>query len=186
MLRDPRVRHACWRVVPLETPRILRHCPTCGTARPFRCSERFRLNANGRRLDAWLLYRCADCDFTWNRPLHERVDADALGAATIRELQENDRAAAWRHAFDRDALARLGVRLDESVPWRVDRDDPEATTVQLDLPYPLRVRLERLLAAELGASRRELRAWARAAGSGVRDRDLRRPARHGQVLVLPS
>ena len=57
---------------PRTPPRPWLACSRCRGIKPFRCSEKFRLNANGKRLDAWLIYRCASCDNTWNRPVLER------------------------------------------------------------------------------------------------------------------
>ena len=57
---------------PRTPPQPWLACSRCRDIRPFRCSEKFRLNANGKRLDAWLIYRCGSCDNTWNRPVLER------------------------------------------------------------------------------------------------------------------
>ena len=62
----------CWRVVPLEPPRVIRRCAHCNAPRRFVSTDRFRLNAQQRRLDVWLLYRCVVCAATWKHPLFER------------------------------------------------------------------------------------------------------------------
>ena len=63
-----------WRILAPDPPLAVRRCRRCDRARPFRSSGRFRVNANGRRLDIWLVYRCTACEASWNRPVHERVD----------------------------------------------------------------------------------------------------------------
>ena len=55
---------------------------TCGDSRRFRSSGKVRLNANGRKLDAWLIYKCESCDRTWNLPLLERAVVGGLDPAT--------------------------------------------------------------------------------------------------------
>ena len=45
-----------WRVVPLHTPRVIRRCSRCDTTRNFACTEKFRVNAQKRLLDVWLIY----------------------------------------------------------------------------------------------------------------------------------
>ena len=58
-----------WTVTPKFTPQPLRACNRCGAVTPFRSSGKIRLNANRKRIDAWLIYRCTACDKTWNRPI---------------------------------------------------------------------------------------------------------------------
>lgn len=74
-----------WTIVPQTAPQPWRHCRRCGGTRRFRTGGKIRLNANGKLVDAWLIYRCAACDDTWNRPILERrplrtIDPDVLGA----------------------------------------------------------------------------------------------------------
>ncbi|MGK6315295.1 DUF1062 domain-containing protein [Neorhizobium sp. DT-125] len=50
-----------WTVIPKSPPRPILSCAGCGSQRPFRSSGRIRLNASGKRLDAWLIYKCTAC-----------------------------------------------------------------------------------------------------------------------------
>jgi hypothetical protein len=61
-----------WTIIAHTEPQPILNCSRCSGARPFRSSGLFRLNANGKRLDAWLIYRCAACDNAWNRTIFER------------------------------------------------------------------------------------------------------------------
>src|SRR5687767_7347001 len=106
-----------WTVLPLATPRVLRRCPRCDQERPFASSDAFRVNANGRRLDAWLIYRCVACDTTWNCTILSRVTPEEIGAARLDALHTNDRAAAWACAFDLALVARAGGRVAPAVPY---------------------------------------------------------------------
>lgn len=171
-----------WRVVPLRTPHVVRPCPRCDAPRAFASSDRFRVNASGRRLDVWLIYRCLDCDFTWNLTVVERTAPEAIGAARLDAFHGNDRHAAWSCAFDAALLERAGARLETSTPVRVERDALPAgrATVTLALPFPVRIRLDRLLAQELGVSRSTLPGLVDAA------RALRRPVFDGQVVRLAA
>jgi acetyl esterase/lipase len=67
-------------VLPVRTPHVIRTCPRCNTRRAFASSDRFRVNASGRRLDVWLIYRCAYCDVTWNLTVVERSTPESIGA----------------------------------------------------------------------------------------------------------
>ncbi|WP_312032682.1 DUF1062 domain-containing protein [Sinorhizobium psoraleae] len=130
--------------------------------RSFRSSGKVRLNANGRTLDAWLIYRCSGCGNTWNRPIFERRNIRDLDRATLEALQCNDpdRVRGW--AFDLDALRRKAQSVDEcadaDVRKEVLSECNACTTLQIDLavPFATGLRLDRLLARELGTARSEL------------------------------
>jgi hypothetical protein len=159
---------AVWMVHALEAPRVPRRCPRCDAPRRFVSSGKFRLNAQKRRVDVWLIYNCPDCDDRWNAPIACRALPEEI--AGYARYQENDPATAWSCAF-----AVGGADL--AVPWRVERDagDPPLT-VELRLADRVHVRLDRLLAAELGLSRAEVAR--RASG------DLRRAVWNGQVVKI--
>jgi hypothetical protein len=176
-----------WRIVPVETPRVRRHCPRCGAPRWFRSSDAFRVNARQRRVDVWLIYRCGDCDATWNREVFTRALPRDIGAGLYHRLQHNDRETAWRMAFDVSTLVRLGVEVDADCPVMVERigTGGHGETIALELAHPCHVRLDKLLAAELGWSRSRLRRAVERGEVRVEPGGaaaLRRPARDGQVI----
>ena len=153
-----------WRVLALRPPRALRPCAGCGGIRPFDPSGRFRVNAQKRRLDVWLVYRCARCDGTWNLEVLARVRPDAVDPEQLSRFHANDTEAALAVAFDTARLARAGARVEAVGGYRVERADGPwpgphegGPAVRLELATPCAVRLERLLAAELGLSRAALR-----------------------------
>src|SRR5262247_3658903 len=90
---------AVWSVVALEAPRVDRRCPRCGGPRRFVSSDKFRINAQKRRLDVWLIYKCEACDFTWNLTVLERVLPEEIDAGRYRRFLDNDREEAWACAF---------------------------------------------------------------------------------------
>lgn len=174
-----------WRVRPLAAPQVLRHCASCARTRAYAPSDDFRVNAQQRRLDVWLLYRCLVCDDTWKRSVLRRVTPGAIAPELLAAFLRNDPAAAWEAALAPDPALQL-VPATEVVVERPALG-PGALRVRLTVPLPCGVRLDRLLAAELGCARGEI---ARRAGDGgiVIDpggaRALRRPPRDGTRLVL--
>jgi hypothetical protein len=161
-------------VHPERTPHVVRSCPRCGCARPFVSSDRFRVNASGRKLDVWLIYRCAHCDFTWNLTVLERMTPETIGPPRLAAYHDNDRETAWRCAF--------AVQTDDDVPVRVERAPlppaPATIAIRFELVHEVKVRLERLLANELGLSRSQV------ARNVEDERMLRRPVRNDQVVVV--
>lgn len=185
-----------WRVVPLATPTVIRHCAKCGRVSRFVCSEMFRLNAQHRKVDVWLIYRCAVCETTWNCTIFSRRAPEEIGGELYPRLQENDRDTAWRYAFDLSLLERAGGRADAEVPVQVQHIPSNGMSgvsgrlrVVLELLYPCHIRLDRLLAEELQVSRACVERWIEGGALEVLPAEahvLRRPARHGQMLLLTN
>jgi hypothetical protein len=180
-----------WQVVALATPLVARHCPRCGGVRPFASSGRFRINAQKRRLDVWLIYKCAHCQATWNLEVRKRCLPADLPPELFACFQKNDQATAWAHAFDRRLLDRAGARVDLEVPTRIDRPSfpPPGISlaVELRFEHPCTVRLDRLVCGELAASRSRLDQLAKQGLIRLvadESRAWRRPARAGQCLEI--
>ena len=182
------------RVIALETPRIVRHCIGCGQQSRFVSSDRFRLNANQRLIDVWLIYRCLQCETTWNYPLLSRCRPQDIGAALYHQLQANDQAVAWRYAFDAQRFQQLHISADFAVPYRVEYH-PEAPAIDrghpvnllLELVAPCHVRLDRLLAGALDISRTQVQRWFKQGRLGVypeAPQALRKPAKSGQLIAI--
>lgn len=183
-----------WAIVPKTAPRPLINCNRCGTVKAYRSSGKFRVNANGKRIDVWLIYRCVDCDNSWNFGIFERRNRREIEPALLQALESNDTALARRHAFDVVALRRRVARVEEFFDVAIHKqrlgDMRETATVlelQLGLEMPTSLRLDRLLAGELGISRSKLQALEQKRLLVV-DPDaakaLRKPARDGATIRI--
>lgn len=166
-----------WIVRPCEPPRLRRYCPGCGQVRAFVCSGRFRMNAQKKTLDVWLKYRCAHCECTWKAPILERVPSSRLDTSLREAFERDDPAIVARYAFDvarwrRDIIEAVH---DESVA--VERLAVECecaasahACLRFETPFVCDVRLDRLLANELGVAR----AW------------LHRKFGEGAIVIAPD
>lgn len=184
----------CWRIIPLEPPRVVRHCAKCGQIRAFACSDNFRLNAQQRKIDVWLIYRCLTCESAWKCTIFTRCTPEEIGKELYARLQHNDRDLAWRYAFDFSLLHRLGVQVDAVVKFRVERIplngarvDKGEQKIRLELVQPCSVRLDRLLVEALNVPRTRLQRWC---DRGLlctwpeEKNMLRKPIRNGQIIWL--
>ena len=132
--------------------------------RAFRSSDRIRLNANGRKLDAWLIYKCLICQKTWNRPILERRNVRGIDPALLDALQSNDRDWIRAETFNIEALRRHSPRVDEFAEFDIAKQIRHQTAdwtrleIELMVPLPISTRLDRLLASELKVSRSRLQA----------------------------
>ncbi|WP_313530834.1 DUF1062 domain-containing protein [Shinella sp.] len=182
-----------WTVIPVHAPQPVLACSTCASPRPFRSSDRLRLNANGKKLDAWLIYKCTQCDKTWNRPLFERRNIREIDPATLQALQSSDAQWARRHAFDLDALRRKTSRIEVFPECVVEKTMLGACAgegnleIVFSVPLPSQLRLDRLLASELAISRSRLQTLDVAGALHVQPTSkdaLRRPVSHGSAVHI--
>jgi hypothetical protein len=192
-LRPDRMEPVVWRITPLTTPRIHRHCPHCGDRR-FASTDRFRLNANKQLIDVWLIYRCETCEATWNLTILTRTRQRDIDPDLLERMTRNDPETARACALDAALLSRAGARTAASEQVLIDQtsgDLPRARSsgarVTIDMPHPCRLRLDRLLATHLGLPRSSI---ARQAARGAiaiipaHPRPLSRPVRDQLIILL--
>jgi len=165
-----------WQVAPLRPPLVRRHCGRCSSEMPFACSMKFRTNAQKKRIDVWLIYRCSACDEVWNLPIFERVGIGDLPPHTFDAIARNDSVLALRAAFDWRLLERHGVYPEDcpeaAVEWQVASGQPETARtaeISIRLVRPWRARLDRFLAQQPGLGRT----------------GLARLHENGQLTILP-
>lgn len=175
-------RRVQWTIVPRVAPQPWLNCNRCGGPKPFRSSGKIRVNANGKRLDAWLIYKCTACDGTWNRPVVERQPVPAALAA----LRDSEAALVRRLEFDIGALRRHAGRIeqfDDVVVTRTVLSESVLPARRLEIlcivPEPTALRLDRLLARELQVSRSRLRLIVPDISP-----DLRKPVRDGLCVSI--
>jgi hypothetical protein len=151
-----------WTVIPQIAPQPWIACSGCGGLRAFQSSGKIRLNANGRKLDAWLVYKCLTCEKTWNRPIFERQNVRDIDPVILEALQSNDPQWIRAETFNLEALRRKSQRVDEFSEVDIEKvllqETHNWTTLEIELvvPFPTSIRLDRLLASELKVSRSRL------------------------------
>jgi hypothetical protein len=176
-----------WTILPRIAPQPWLNCNRCGEPTRFESSDKVRVNAQGKRLDAWLVYNCTTCKNSWNRPLFERRNIRDIDPSLLDALLTNGLDYVRRVAFDLEDLRRKSERIEEFPDVDIRKETFEASgqrphTLELWLVAPLRVscRLDRLLATQLGLSRSRVEELAT---SGIVQipiggiRMLRRPVR---------
>ena len=86
--------------------RVYHRCGGCGRKQEFVNSGRFRVNANGNRIDVWLIYRCKKCKHSWNVTVFERVSPAKIPPGLYDLFLENDEDTAARYGNDIAFLKR--------------------------------------------------------------------------------
>jgi hypothetical protein len=150
-----------WLVYPTGLPLIRRRCLRY-TSATYRANGKFRVNANGKLLDVWLLAVCVGCGQTCKLTVLERVHVRAIDPSTLTRFHDNDLELAARLLQDPGLLRRNGVTLDWDGAWAlqktmVDVSDAEVIDTSVRFVQRIPIRLTTLLSAGLDVSRSEVR-----------------------------
>ena len=182
-----------WTIVPQMAPQPWLNCNRCGGLKRFRSSEKIRVNANGKRIDAWLIYKCTSCDRTWNRPILERRHVRTIDRRFLMSLHANEPRLARRLAFDAEDLRRRAGHVEEfdNVVLKDVLSESIMPIRRLEIlctvPEPTRLRVDRLLATELHLSRSRIQSLERTGELIVFNdgsRVLRKAVRDGPCLTI--
>lgn len=159
-------RTALWVIRELGLPAIVKGCVACAATR-HRPTGKFRVNANGKLLDVWMLICCVQCGRTSKIPVYERTRAQSLQGERLAMFENNDPAMVRDLAMDATLASKAAYQLDWSGTWELDTGarcrEPErpglaplTILIRFELPAPIRV--EKLLTTGFGLSRSAIRS----------------------------
>jgi hypothetical protein len=146
--------------MPTCLPLVLRRCHTCASGR-FRTSGKFRVNANHKLIDAWLLALCTDCGDTSKLTVLERMNVRSVRPELLDRMHDNDPDLAAEVLRDPVVRRRNHIALDWEGAWRLDTGgsdhlDREVLDVSVRFAARIPVRPVRLVAEGCGLSRAEV------------------------------
>ncbi|OAR22776.1 hypothetical protein A8W25_24685 [Streptomyces sp. ERV7] len=149
-----------WVVIPTCLPLVLRRCHTCASE-SFRANGKFRVNANHKLMDAWLLVLCTACGDTAKLTVLERMNVRSVRPALLDRLHRNDPGLAAELLQDPVVRRRNRIALDWDDAWRLDTGgsdhlDREVIDVSVRFAARIPVRPVRLIAEGCGLSRAEV------------------------------
>jgi hypothetical protein len=150
-----------WLVHLTDLPLIRRRCLRCTSAQ-YRSHGKFRVNANGKLLDVWLLALCVGCGKTVKLTVLERLHVRAVDASTLTRFHDNDLELAAKLLGDPGLLRRNGVTLDWDGAWAlqmttVDVSEAEVIDISVRFVQRIPIRVTTLLSVGLDVSRSEVR-----------------------------
>ncbi|WNI30659.1 DUF1062 domain-containing protein [Streptomyces sp. ITFR-6] len=149
-----------WVVMPTCLPLVLRRCHTCASG-TFRANGKFRVNANHKLLDAWLLALCTTCGETTELTVLERAHVRSIRPELLDRMHDNDPGLAAELLQDPALRRRNRIALDWTDAWRLDTGEPAADAdhdvIDVSVRFAARipVRPVRLIADGWGLSRAE-------------------------------
>lgn len=147
-------------VLPTRLPLVRRRCPACASEH-FRASGKFRVNANHKLIDAWLLVLCTGCGDTAKLTVLERTTVRVIRPELLDRLHDNDPGLTAELLQDPVVQRRNRIALDWDGAWRLDTGgsdhrDHEVVDVSVRFAARIPVRPVRLIAEGCGLSRGEV------------------------------
>ncbi len=91
--------------------KILYSCGGCKRKTQFVNTKRFRVNANGNKLDVWLIYQCEKCKHTKNLTIYERRKPGKISPEEYERFLANDEELAEEYGRDMEFFARNKVEV---------------------------------------------------------------------------
>ncbi len=176
-----------WEVKPRNTPLLKRKCKHCDSNR-FYCSEKFRMNAQKKKIDIWLIYRCIKCDNTYNMTIFSRTKPELINKDLFTKFLQNDKELAWKYAFSRETSRTNNVELDfGSVEYDIQYDnisvediinfDSKIVSFKIKYPFDFSLKLSSVIRICLKLSANKLNKLIEAKVISIQEKHLQKKHR---------
>ena len=155
-----------YEIIPKESFTVIRNCSGCGRKSYFKNTKRFRVNANGNKLDVWLIYYCEKCKHTLNLAIYERQKASSVPEKEYQSFLSNDEELAERYGRNLRLFAKNKAEIDfERADYQYVKLSEARETdayggravIIIRNPYGLKVRPEKQIAEILIMSRSQVK-----------------------------
>lgn len=155
------LRKIKYRIVPDDSFDIVYNCSGCGCKTSYKNTNRFRVNANGNKLDVWLIYQCSKCKHTKNLAIYERQNPTRIQQEEYQLFLANDEELAKEYGRNFQFFMKNHVEVDHEAiryHYEMEAEEKDITFQKGDLlmienSYGLRIRSEKLVSEVLGISR---------------------------------
>lgn len=145
-----------WEIQYCNLPAVLRYCKKCAQKSEYVCTEEFRVNAQRKALDIWLIYKCIRCNTTWNSTIYSRVSPQKLGADLLEQFHCNHKSLAMQYGMDIPLLRRNGAEIKMPAYQVIGADVflEKPVTIKIKSQYVLPFKIASILRTKLGISKR--------------------------------
>lgn len=185
-----------WVVKAQNTPLLKKKCNHCDSDR-FYCSDKFRLNAQKKNIDIWLIYRCVKCNTRYNMTLFSRIRTESVSKEIFNRLSENDTDLAWEYAFSRETRRKNNAEADlESVAYEIQFDEiplaemmaseSEILSFKINCPFEFNLRLSTVIRTCLQLSSGKMNQLIDANAVFIHDRPLQKKhkVQNGDIVKI--
>lgn len=145
---------------------VIRSCPKCGGKTHYINTKKFRVNANGNKLDIWLIYQCVECKHTLNLAIYERKKVSSVPREEYQCFLNNNEQLAEMYGKNMQLFRTNKADIDfEKLHYDfVKRQETtessgfgEQIVITIKNPYQLKIRSEKQIAMVLGLSRSQVK-----------------------------
>lgn len=184
-----------WEISVKSTPLLIKKCSHCNSTR-FYCSDKFRMNAQKRNLDIWLIYRCVQCDNTCNLTILSRSKPELIDKSLFHSFSMNDRATAWQYAFSAELERKNNLKLDyASVEYEIISShspeemlalSDESLHIQIKCPHEFNLKLSSIIRKYFSLSANRVKGLIEegSISTSTGKVSLKQRVRDGDVIVL--
>jgi len=178
-----------WELTYQSAPKVLRYCQKCGEKTRYQSSGLFRVNAQKKSLDIWLIYRCEECDNTWNAEIFSRIRPGKLTDEELESFHRNDPVMSQSYAMNTEWLKKLQAELvlPEYTIDAIIPDDSQDLEIRIVNPGMMPYRISVVLRKKLCLSQTEfIRLVDRNQLTGKGGEDLKKGKLPREITVMMS
>ncbi|WP_236900381.1 DUF1062 domain-containing protein [Clostridium pasteurianum] len=114
----------------------------------------FRINAQRKYLDIWLIYKCSDCDSTWNMTIYSRINPKSITHEILDGFNSNNRELSKIYAMNTELIRKNGAEV--GLPkYKILGDNINFNTpieLHIKSSYPSRLKVSSLLREKMNLS----------------------------------
>jgi len=185
-----------WEIKAKNTPLLKKRCSHCDSTK-FYCSEKFRMNAQKKNIDIWLIYRCIKCSNTYNMTIFSRIKTESISMELYKRFMANDPETAWKYAFSQETRQKNNAEADlESVEYDVVHNsvtlediingDCEMVTFTVHYPFEFNLRFSSVIRIGLALSSSQLNRLIEAEAVSVHGKPLQKKhkTKDGDIILI--
>ena len=154
------LRQIEYEIIPNESFSVIRNCSGCGAKSRYINTNRFRVNANGNKIDVWLIYQCEKCRHTFNLTIYERQNPLNVPETEYNKFLNNDEELAQEYGKNVQFFKRNKAEVDyKNIDFDVAKlqenegnENGKRILILVHNPYMLKIRTEKQIAITLGLS----------------------------------
>lgn len=155
-----------YEVIPKDSFPVIRNCAKCGRKTYFINTKKFRVNANGNKLDVWLIYQCEECKHTLNLAIYERQRVSSITEQEYERFLANDEKLSEMYGRNVQLFRKNKADIDfEALEYdfvkRKETTESSASGERIEItihnPYQIKIRPEKHIAGILGLSRSQMK-----------------------------
>jgi len=122
----------------------------------------FRVNANGNKIDVWLIYQCEKCKHTYNMSIYERKKLSGIQPEIYKSFLDNDTELALKFGTDKQFFANNRAEIDwSSIEYNLHvipgGSSEEFDCIEIYNPYKIKIRTDKVVADLLHLTRNKIK-----------------------------